>query len=234
MIDLLPQSLKFFFSKIFIERIIFNLCFVSVCKHILKDTVIINSLNKRMYAIRHRFQFIRKLGNSSTLYILTVAIRNLIIIVDIIISDKVFVDFISGAVVNKRRYIIHLNILAFEVFFSRNCRSVIQNSFDIRLQIRNKSFIAFTCNNSKSVNIVYRSTTTFNIHTITVLIYAQTQSTTNLLAFCGVAVGVFKRTNLKYIWVVPTFTKRRVRENKPRWLIKGKQAFLVLQNKVIG
>ena len=73
-----------------------------------------------------------------------------------------------------------------------------------------------------------------HIHTVAVLIDAKAQTTPDFLPLRRVAVGVLQSTDLEHIRVIPSFTQCGVGEDKPCWLVKGKQPFLVFQNQVIG
>ena len=74
----------------------------------------------------------------------------------------------------------------------------------------------------------------FHIHTITKLVYTQAQATTNFLSLGSLAVRMLQCANLEYIRVIPTFTQRRVGEDKACRFLKGKQTLFILQNQIIS
>ena len=115
MVDLTPQSLKLTLGKVLVERIFLNLGFVTVGEHILENAVVIDSLNERVDAVRHRPQFLRQLRNGSVLNILAVLVRHLALHIHIAVLNKVELDSIGFLVVDKRRHIVHLDIFALEV-----------------------------------------------------------------------------------------------------------------------
>ena len=73
-----------------------------------------------------------------------------------------------------------------------------------------------------------------HIHTVAVLIDAKAQTTTDFLPLRRVAVRVLQSADLEHIRVIPSFTQCGVGEDKPCWLVKGQQPFLVFQDQVIG
>ena len=77
-------------------------------------------------------------------------------------------------------------------------------------------------------------TAAFCIHTVTMLVYTKTQTTTNFLTLRCLAVRMFQRTNLENIRVIPTFTQCGVREDKASRFFKRKQTLFIFQNQVIG
>ena len=78
-----------------------------------------------MNTVCHRLQFFRQFGNCSALYFLTVFVRNLTLHINIAVLNQIELNRIGCVVVNKRRYIVNLDILALKVFTCGNGRSVI-------------------------------------------------------------------------------------------------------------
>lgn len=75
------------------------------------------------------------------------------------------------------------------------------------------------------------------IHTLTVLIDAETQATAYFLTLANVAAGLLQRADLEYIWVIPTFTKcgmRKYKSNRRLLWISIKKKLFVFHNKVVG
>ena len=72
-----------------------------------------------------------------------------------------------------------------------------------------------------------------HIHTVAVLVDAKTQTATDFLPLCGIAVRMLQSADLEHIRVVPALAQSRVGENEPRRFFKGQQPFLVFQNQVI-
>ena len=101
------------------------------------------------------------------------------------------------------------------------------------MQISDKALVAFACDNGQLVNSVNHFTEHFHIHSVTGLVYAETETTTDLLTLLRGAIAVFERTNLEHIRVIPTFTQSGVREDKTCRLVKGKETLLILQDKVV-
>ena len=98
--------------------------------------------------------------------------------------------------------------------FRNLTRSVSNSLSNFSLQSLCKLIIALTCNYSKHINIMNICTKRILIHTITIFIYAKTHTTTNFLTLTNFAAALLQSTNLEYIWIIPTFSKCRVRENK--------------------
>ena len=207
MIDLLPQCLELSSCKVIIQRIIFHLCLVTIGKHILENTVIINGLNQGMNTFCHWLDFFRQRSNSSHLHIGTILVCNLTLHIHITIADQIELNGICCVFVNKRRCSIHLNIFTIKVFTACRSRSIIEDCFNITLEIGNKAFIAFTGNNRQHIDVMNTVTAAFCIHTVTMLVYTKTQTTTNFLTLRCLAVRMFQRTNLENIRVIPTFTQ---------------------------
>ena len=120
-------------GKIIIKRIILNFCFMTICKHILKNTIIIYRLNKHMDTLCHWFKLIRQFCDSSTFNFLTIFICYFMLHIYIAILNKIKFNSICSFVIYKCRNIIHFNILALKVFTCCNSRSVIKHSLNIRL-----------------------------------------------------------------------------------------------------
>ena len=207
---------------------------MTVREHILENAVIIDRLNERVDTVCHRFEFLRQLRNSSVLNILTVLVRHRALHIHIAVLNKVELNGIGFLIVDKRRYIVHLDIFALEVFACSHRGSVIKHGLNIRLQVRHKGLIAFTGNYRQRVDLVNAVAAALHIHPVAVLIDAKAQTTTDFLPLRRVAVGVLQSTDLEHIWVVPALTQCGVGEDEPCWLVKGQQPFLVFQNQVIG
>ena len=130
-VNLLPQGLELFLSKVFVERVIFDLGFVTVRDHLLNHTVIVYGLNESMDALGHRPQFFGKRSNGVHLHIGAILICNLAFHINIAIRYEVEFDSICLVLVDDRGYIIDLNILAFEILACGCSGSIVENSFDI-------------------------------------------------------------------------------------------------------
>ena len=187
-----------------------------------------------MDAVCHRPQFLRQLRNGSVLNILTVLVRHLALHIHIAVLNEVELNGIGFLIVDKRRYIVHLDIFALEVFACSNRGSVIKHGLNIRLQVCYEGFVAFAGNYCQRVDLVNAVAAALHIHTVAVLIDAKAQTTTDFLPLRRVAVGVLQSTDLKHIRVIPSFTQCRVGEYEPCRLVKGQQPFLVFQDQVIG
>ena len=182
----------------------------------------------------HWLDFFRQRSNGSHLHIGTIFVCNLTLHINITVTNKIELNSICCVFIYKCRCSIHLDIFSVEIFTACCGRSVIKDCLNITLKIGNKSLVAFACNNRQHIDIVDTVTTAFGIHAITMLVYTKTQTTTNFLTLCCLAVRMFQRANLENIRIIPAFTQCGVRENKSCWLFKGKQAFFILQNQIIG
>ena len=75
------------------------------------------------------------------------------------------------------------------------------------------------------------------IHTVSVLVDAQTQPAAHFLALANLTAALLQGTDLEHIGVVPTFPQGGVREDKAHrgfFRITIQQQFLVFHNQVIG
>src|SRR5699024_5137012 len=160
--------------------------------------------------------------------------RNLPLHIDIAIADKIEFNGIGSIAVNKSRCSIHFDVFALEVFAGGNRRSFIQNSLNIALKISHEALIAFAGNHCKHIDVMNTVTAAFCIHSGTMLVYTEAQTTTHFLAFRCLTVRMLQRTNLKYIWVIPPFSQSRVGKDKACRLVKGQQTFFVLQNQIVS
>ena len=182
----------------------------------------------------HRRQIFRQRRGCSQLDICPVLICHLALHVHIAVADEVELNSIGHILINLSGHAVDLDILALKVLAGRSGGTVVQFLLDIALQICHKVLVAFTGNDRKQVDIMHTVATALHIHTIAVLVYAQTQTTAHFLALGGLAVRMFQRANLEYVRVIPAFPKGRVGEDEPGRLFKGEQPFLVFQNQVIG
>ena len=73
----------------------------------------------------------------------------------------------------------------------------------------------------------------FGIHSRTVLIDTDTQSSSHLLTLCCSGIGMSQRTNLEYVRIIPSLAQSGMRENKSRRFLKTQQPLLVFKNKVV-
>ena len=106
---------------------------MTVREHILENAVVIHCLNERVDTVCHRLEFIRQFRNGSVLNILTVLVRHLAFHIHIAVLNEIELNGISFLIIDKRRHIVHLNILALEVFACSHRGSIIEDSFNIRL-----------------------------------------------------------------------------------------------------
>ena len=188
MVYFFPKSLEFLLCKVFIERIFLDLGFVSVGEHVIQNTFIVDSLNKCMYSFRHRLQFFRELCNRIHCHIIPVLVRNLSLHIHIAILNEVELNGVSNVIINECRNIINLDILAFEVLACCNCRSVVKNCLNIRLQVGNKIFIAFTGYHCQQVYVMNRITAAFYVHTVSELVDAKSEPSAHFLSLGRLAV----------------------------------------------
>ena len=77
-----------------------------------------------------------------------------------------------------------------------------------------KTIITFTGNNSQYINIMDIISKHIGIHTLSILVNAKSKTTPNFLTLSNFTAALLQSTNLKYIWIVPTFTQSRMRKNK--------------------
>ena len=69
-----------------------------------------------------------------------------------------------------------------------------------------KTIITFTGNNSQHINIMDIISKHIGIHTFSILVNAKSKTTPNFLTLSNFTAALLQSTNLKYIWIVPTFT----------------------------
>ena len=88
---------------------------------------------------------------------------------------------------------------------------------------------------SQLVQFLYFAAQYALIHPLALLVDAQAQAAPNLLATADLrfALGL-QGADLEHIWVVPTFPKGRVGEDKPHRLVQAEQPLLILHNQVVG
>ena len=104
--------------------------------------------------------------------------------------NQIEFNVISGSIVKHNRLAVHLNILALEVFVGSGCRSVVEHTFDIRLQVLNKGLVALAGDNCQHIDIMYLFTETLDIHSVAALVDAKAQASAYFLSFGGFFIGV--------------------------------------------
>lgn len=114
MVDRLPELLKLFFFKALIQRIIQNLRFIAVLKHLLQQAVVIDCLYQSMNTFFNRLQSFRDRCKGVVLDIIPVILRYAIFLINIIVANEVLVNC-------SRLPVIHLNRLTVDLklFFTR-------------------------------------------------------------------------------------------------------------------
>ena len=182
----------------------------------------------------HRFQLIGQFRDLIHCDISAILVRDPALHIHIAVLNQIELDSISLFTVNQGRHVVYLDILALEVLTRSNRGSVIKHRFNIRLQVCNEGLVALAGNNGQGVDFMHTVPAALHIHTVAVLIDAKTQTATDFLPLCGIAVRMFQGTDLEHIRVIPALTQGRVGEDEPRRLLKRQQPFLVFQNQVIS
>ena len=112
--------------------------------------------------------------------------------------------------------------IAFTIFYhfvnkkiSSNSSWSVNNSFrNFTLKPFCKTIIAFTGNNSQYINIMNIISKHISIHTLSIFVNTKSKTTPNFLTLSNFTVALLQSTNLKYIWIIPTFTQSRMRKDK--------------------
>ena len=93
---------------------------------------------------------------------------------------------------------------------SLNLTWTIGNCFcNFALQSFCKTVVAFIGNNSQNVDVVNLFVRKdILIHSLTNLVYRETQASPNFLSLANIAATLFQCTYLEYIGVIPSFTQR--------------------------
>ena len=115
-----------------------------------------------------------------------------------------------------------IDFLSVKEFLGRSRRSFIKIIFEFGLKSFYKIFIGIICHDGQHIERMNVKIWDGRIHTFTSAVDAKAKSAPNLLPSLYVGIAVFQRANLEYVGVIPPFTKRRMRENKPCRLFKGK------------
>ena len=233
-VDLTPQGLKLFLGEVLVQRVLLDLGFVSVGEHLSENAVVIDRLDERMDAVCHRLEFFRQFHDGSVPDCLAVLVRHLAVHVHIAVLNEVELDGVGFLVVNQRRHVVHLDVLALEVFACRHRGPIVEDGLDVRLQVRHKGLVAFAGDHRQRVDFVNAVAAALDVHAGAVLIDAEPQPATDFLPLRRIAVGMLQRADLEHVRIVPPFAQGGVGEDEPRRLLKGQQPFLVLQNQVIG
>ena len=220
-VDLLPECLELRLGKVLVQRVLFHLGFMAVHNHILEGTFIIDSLNQQVDTLCHRCQIFRQRRGCPQLDIRPVLICHFALHIHIAITDEVELNGVGYIIINLRRHTVDLDILTLEVLTGCSGGAVVQFLLDIALQVCHKVLVAFAGNDRKQIDVMHSVATALHIHTIAILVYAQTQTTANFLTLGGLAIGMFQRANLKHIRVIPAFPKGRVGEDEPGRFLKG-------------
>ena len=207
MVDAFPKFLELFLIKVLVEIILFNLCLLTVLNHTCKCGFIKDSLHKRMYTLCHRCKVFRQRSKRSHFQIYAILVRNLAVHINILVGNQIELDSVCRLIINNSGLTVRLDKLAFEIFAGSSRRSVIQNFLDVRLQVSHKALVALACDNRQLVNIVDYVSEDFRIHSVACLVYAETQTSTDLLSLLCGAVAVFQRTNLEHIRIIPPLTQ---------------------------
>ena len=97
-----------------------------------------------------------------------------------------------------------------------------------------KGIIALAGNDRQQIDIVNAVAAGVGIHSVSILVHAQTQPAPDLLPLGRGAVRVLQSADLKYIRVIPALSQSGVGKDEPRRLLKAKEPFFVLQDQVIS
>ena len=123
--------------------------------------------------------------------------------------------------------------LTFKVGNSSHSRTLTQGLTRIFLQVIYKRRITLVSNHRQFVDVVNSIAQSFCIHAVSLLIHTDTQASPHLLTLGCSTIRMAEGTNLENVWIIPTLTQGRVREDESCRFIKAQQTFLVFQNQVV-
>ena len=162
---------------------------------------------------------------SSCFQILLVGIGNFIVFIDIIEPDKISSNGLSilrADYIRNTRCAFGFDFLSFEEVRSSLGGTLAERFSCLLLQISHECGITLIGYDRQFINVLNLFLSKFlKIHTDTVLVYANTKSTTDFLTFCNSGSCMAKRTDLEHIRIVPSLTESGVREDKSRRLFKA-------------
>ena len=72
------------------------------------------------------------------------------------------------------------------------------------------------------------------ILTLSILVYAEAEAASHLLALAGLGSRALQRADLEDVGIVPAFAQSGVAEDEPHRLLEGEQSLFVLQDEVVG
>ena len=129
------------------------------------------------------------------------------LLVYIAVNNKFKMDLTSCVIINDLFIVLVVfDNLAYEQFHSNLFRSVCYGFCNFTLRTFGKTVIAFTDNNSQNIYVMYIVSKYICIHTFSILLYTKTETASYLLTLPYIAAALFQCTNLKYIWINPSFT----------------------------
>ena len=154
-------------------------------------------------------------------------------VINIVLTYKGIVDSTCLCKVETSISAVGFSIrLTLKQVWSDDDGSVATSFSHFRLEFLGKVIITLAGDDCEDIGIKDVITQHISILSFTILVHAQTHTTTNLLTLLCLVVGVLQGAYLKNIWIIPTFLQCRVREDEAYWLFQRQQAFLVLHDKV--
>ena len=132
-IDLLPKLLEFLAVEVIIQRIVLDLGIVAVGEHILQRRIIEDGLDQLMDTVAHVGNIHRQGSQGSSSQISTIAVRDPVAIIRIVVDRKIFVNLLGHSSINHHLLAIDHDGFSSEIFDGSSQRTVIENILDIGL-----------------------------------------------------------------------------------------------------
>ena len=163
-------------------------------------------------------------GNDSILHVIdltevkcTIALRLMIFgsqcafVINIVLTDKGIVNGTSLSEIELSSCTIWLCVsLSLKECWCNDDRTLCTGFSHFCLELLCKVIIALTGNDREDIGVKDVFTKYVCILTLTILIYAQTHTTTDLLTFLCLVVRVLQGANLEHVRVIPTFLQCRM------------------------
>ena len=211
-VDFIPEGLEFLLVEVVVELVLEGSGFIGILYHVLQlDGFIEERADEFMHFVCDGSNAREKRHELAGVTVFLVLLGNLQIVVHVSIAHQVAGNHHSILLVDCVRLAILLNHLASEVFDRCLARALSESLTGLVLEAFYTVGIGLVGDNSKSVDFLYRLLAQlFHIHAIAILVYTDTQATTDLLTLSDCRRGMTQRTDLEDIWIIPPFPKGRV------------------------
>ena len=206
-IDIIPERLKFFSRKIFVEFVFGDLRLVGGHNDLRKHLFVEYALHKFVYPLRHRRDLLRKLRKSARFLRGAVSIGHVAVVVDISVETEIPLDDRRFLLANFMQRTADFDRFARKILLCRLGRPVVKRIFYFLLQASDKRLVTVARNHGQNIDIVYLYAGYTPVDAVAVAVDTEAHTPPHFLPLVDLAVALFKGAYLKYVRVVPPFAQ---------------------------